>query len=452
MGARSVAVLRQGRSPAGEGRGAGRTAALCGLVLLVFAVSLITVADGRLNFNVYRVDLDVYRLGAHAWLSGHDLYGRLPLTSNGLNLGFTYPPISAVAMAPLAVVSSRMAGILITAVTLGLMMTVIALFLRTAGLAGTRRSWRLAALLLPAAALLEPVRTNLAYGQINVVLMALVSVDCLVPETWWRVSGRPIGWPRGALVGAAAAMKLTPAVFVLYFLARRQWRAAATAAASFVVVTGVGALLAPHDSASYWTKEVFQTGRIGPLVFAGNQSLNGFLFRTNLNGSVERETWLAAAAAIGVIGVIALFRVARADRPLVTLGLTACITLLVSPVSWSHHWVWCAPILLTAAVASYRARDRRAMILSGAGLVLFASSPQWWFPGTQNRELHWALWEQLIGSAYMWTALGALIVAALGYFPTLAKPAVPAPVSAADADISAADVTTRTKSDQPAEA
>lgn len=435
MGARSVAVLQQGRSsgsPVGRTRSIGRTTALCGLVLLVFAVSLITVANGKLNFDVYRIDLDVYRLGSHAWLHGHDLYGQLPLTSNGLNLLFTYPPISAVVMAPLSVVSSRTAGILISAVSLTLMMSVTALFLRTAKLADTRRSWRLAALLLPAAALLEPVRTNLAYGQINVVLMSLVAFDCLVPSTWWRVAGRPIGWPRGALVGVAAAMKLTPLVFVLYFLARRQWRAAATAVASFFAVTGVGALFAPHDSVSYWTKMVFQTERIGPLVFAGNQSINGFLLRTRLTGNVERDVWLAAAALVGAIGVVALFRVARTgDRPLVTLSLNAGLTLLVSPVSWTHHWVWCAPILLTAVLASYRARDRRALRYSCAGLLLFIVSPQWWFPGTENRELHWGLWEQLIGSAYMWAALAALIAAALGYLPIVGRTtAAPEPLRA----------------------
>ena len=84
--------------------------ALCGLVLLVFAVSLITVANGKMNFNVYRVDLDVYRLGARAWLHGHDLYGHLPLTSNGLDLLFTYPPISAIVMTPLAVLCGSRIG------------------------------------------------------------------------------------------------------------------------------------------------------------------------------------------------------------------------------------------------------------------------------------------------------------------------------------------------------
>jgi alpha-1,2-mannosyltransferase len=401
MGARRVTTLDQERErqDVRAGRGVRGTAARCALVLVVFGFCLITVAHGRPNFDVYRIDLEVYRLGARAWLSGHNLYGALPPTSNGLDLGFTYPPISAVLMTPLAVVPARLAGILITALTLGLLMAVVALFLRTAGLADRRRSWRLAAPLLPVAVLVEPVRTTLAYGQINVILMALVSFDCLLPETWWRIGGRRVGWPRGALIGVAAALKLTPAVFVLYFVARRQWRAAATTGLSFLAVTGVGALLAPHDSARYWTKMVFDTGRIGPLAFAGNQSLNGMLYRARLTGSAEQFAWLAAAAAVGVLGLIAVSRAARANRPLFALGLTACTALLISPVSWSHHWVWAAPILLTAVLTAYRARDRRTLALSAAGLALFLASPQWWFPATGDRELHCGWWEQAIGSA-----------------------------------------------------
>jgi len=122
---------------------------------------------------------------------------------------------------------------------------------------------------------------------------------------------------------------------------------------------------------------------------------------------------------VGILGVIAIFRAARANRQLLALSLTACTTLLLSPVSWSHHWVWAAPIVLTGLLAAYRARNRAALALFGGGLVLFLSSPQWWFPATENREMHWALWEQLIGSAYVWAALGAVIAVAFGYAPSL---------------------------------
>ena len=54
---------------------------------------------------------------------------------------------------------------------------------------------------LPAALLLEPVRSTLTYGQINALIMALVAFDCLT---------RAPRWPRGVLVGVAAALKLLP--------------------------------------------------------------------------------------------------------------------------------------------------------------------------------------------------------------------------------------------------
>ena len=65
----------------------------------------------------------------------------------------------------------------------------------------------------------EPLRANLEFGQINVVLMTLVIADCVPRRTYW---------PRGALLGVAVALKLTPAVFLLYFLLRRDRRAAVT--------------------------------------------------------------------------------------------------------------------------------------------------------------------------------------------------------------------------------
>lgn len=421
MGAR-VAHLRNRRWRSGVG-------APLLTVLVVFAVSLMTISDGHLTLDIYRLDLDVYRIGAHAWLSGRQLYGPLPPTKGGLSLGFTYPPISAVAMTPLAVIPARIAATVITALTLGLLMAVVVLYLRVAGLAARFGRWRLAALLLPVAALLEPVRTTLAYGQINVVLMALIAFDCLPPRTWWDVDFRPhrIGWPRGMLVGLAAALKLTPAVFVLYFVARRDWRAAGTAIASFAVVTGIGFLLAPHDSWQYWSSTLFDTNRIGPMAFSSNQSINGMINREHLSGTAAHAAWLGASAVVGALALVAVTRESRAGRPLVALSLTACASLLVSPISWSHHWVWCAPALLTAAAAGWRlrGRDRKVLVLACLGLALFISSPTIWFPHANGRELAWGLWEQLLGSAYVWVGLGALCVFALRRKPRLRAPATP---------------------------
>ena len=416
-----------------------RQGVLAALVLLVFCACLLTWQHGSLNLGVYRLDLDVYRIGAQAWLHNHPLYGTLPDTQGGLPEPFTYPPISAVVMSPLAVISSTLAGILMTAISLALLVCVLALFFRATKLAGGRASWRLAATLLPVAVLLEPVRTTLAYGQINIVLMALVAFDCLLPSTWFTVRGRRVGWPRGFLTGIAGALKLTPMVFLLYFVARRDWKGCLSLLAGFLTIGLIGAVFAPHDSWEYWTQTVFQTNRIGPHVFSGNQSLTGVLYRAHLSGQAENRVWLALSAVVGVVAFIAVQRSVRAGRTVTAVALTACAQLLVSPVSWSHHWVWCAPVLLCALVRGRRmwraGAGKRYFWIAAAVAGVFLAEPQVWFPHTMNREYGWALWEQIIGSAYVWVAVVALLLVAFRREP--AAPATAQPDGADDAVLAA---------------
>ena len=137
----------------------------------------------------------------------------LKMRDDGLEL-----PRAAVALSPLSLMPMAVAGTLLTLVSVVLTAVVLRLFLRYGAGAG---SWWLVGWLLPVALLLEPVRNTLNYGQVNILLMALVAADCLLPVT---------RWPRGALVGLAAAVKLTPAAFVLFFLCRGDRRAAGTSA------------------------------------------------------------------------------------------------------------------------------------------------------------------------------------------------------------------------------
>jgi alpha-1,2-mannosyltransferase len=256
--------------------------------------------------------------------------------------------------------------------------------------------------------------------------MALVAADCLVP------GGR---WPRGALVGLAAAVKLTPAAFVLFFLLRRDWRAAATATLSCCAATAAGFALAWRDSLLYWTSVVFQSGRPGNPAYAANQSIEGVLARAGLapDSLAGRGAWLAASAVVLLLACLGMQRALARGRDGTghehrgraagyrgwdawALSLNAFAALLASPVSWSHHWVWGETAMLVLGCLSLReqrpARRRRGLALTIAGTVLFAISPQWWFPSAGNRELHWAWWEQLAGSSYVILAVTVLLAAA----------------------------------------
>jgi len=383
----------------------GARALLVAVNLAAVTFFLLSYTRRGVGFAPYRIDLDVYRIGGRVWLAHGDLYGVLPAASSGARLPFSYPPIAAVLLSPLSLLPMAVAGTVVTLVSVGLTALVLRLFLRSA--AGRRSgSWWVVGWLLPVALFLEPVRNTLDYGQVNIALMALVAADCLSAS---------VRWPRGALVGLAAAVKLTPAAFVLFFLCRGDRRAAATAGVSFAVWSAAGFLLASHDSVRYWTSVVFQTGRPGSLLYAANQSIMGVLARAGLDprSPAAMGAWLALSAVVLTLAWQGMRRALVASTDAWALSLNAFAALLISPVSWSHHWVWAAPALLVLAVIGLRSLRRFTLAGVAAGLAVFAAAPQWWFPSGVNRELHWAAWQQVAGSSYV---IFAVVVLCAGAF------------------------------------
>ncbi len=349
------------------------------LVALNVAVALwflTSIRDGSWSLDVYRADLDVYRRGADMWLRGGDLYGVL----DGTNMPFTYPPISAVLLAPFAVVPFGVASAVLAGLTIAAVAVVLGVVLRSLHAPRT-----LLPALLPAALLLEPVRTTFHYGQVNALLMALVAVDCLV---------RRPRWPRGVLVGLAAAIKLTPGLFVLFFLVRGDRKAVVTTGVSFLCASGVGFLLDWPGSVKYWTESMFRIDRIGEPVRAANQSIMGLLARLGVESSV---LWVLGSAALLGATAIAMRRACAAGQPAWALALCAAGTLPVAPISWSHHWVWCVPILLCLGVTAWRSRNTLTCALAGGGLLLFTLSPHWWFANTAP----WTVDRMLLGNTYL---------------------------------------------------
>jgi alpha-1,2-mannosyltransferase len=387
-----------------------RRAAL--LVTVNLAAAVYFVHFGRAGgLGGYRIDLDVYRTGARVLLHGGDLYGRLPRLSDGHELPFTYPPFAALTFVPLTLVGYRTASWLLTAVTIaGVAATLWCFAASTAGEAGARMR-RLLPWALPAALLLEPVRSTLTYGQINALLMALVAFDCLT---------RAPRWPRGIGVGIAAALKLTPAVFVLFFFLRRDLRSTARAGLSFAACTGAGFALAPHDSLRYWTQIAYQPARIGGIAYAANQSILGTLARLGLSNPARTWLWLALSLLAAASAVTGMRAALKTNRAATALLLNATAGLLISPISWSHHWVWAAPALFTCL--STIPDRRRPPAFAVLALLTFAIAPHWLLPSGGNRELHWAWWQQAIGDSYALTGFVTLTQAAIRNLLHRSKP------------------------------
>jgi alpha-1,2-mannosyltransferase len=209
-------------------------------------------------------------------------------------------------------------------------------------------------------------------------------------------------------------VKLTPAVFVLFFLCRGDRRAAGTAAVSFAAAGAAGLLLSWHDSVRYWTSIVSQTGRPGSPLYAANQSIQGVLSRAGLDPHTPAgtATWLFLSAVVLVLAIAAMRRAVARSQDAWALTLNAFAALLISPISWSHHWVWAEMGVLVLAITSLRYRDRGGLAAAMAGLAVFAAAPQWWFPHGENREILWAAWQQVLGSSYVIYAVVILLLSA----------------------------------------
>lgn len=396
------------RSPGGAGWGptfAWRLFQLLTLAALVWAGWRLL---GRMP---YRIDVDVYRMGGQAWLDGRPLYadGAMFHTRGGLDLPFTYPPLAAVAFAPFALLSLEAASVAITMTTLVLLVVAVTIVLHRCDVwpqtsvstepAWVRQAWLAAAIVAPAVVYLEPIRSNFDFGQINVVLMTLVIADCVPRRT---------PWPRGMLLGLAIALKLTPAVFLLYFVLRRDVRAVVVTIVSAVVATLIGVAFAWRDSLEYWTETVRNTDRIGTATLNTNQNIAGALARLGLGEGPRFVLWVVACFAVLAVTVWAVRRVLKADQPVLALICVAMFGLVVSPVSWSHHWVWALPTLLVTALVAYRKRHAALAVVTAAGFALMVWTPITLMP--EHRETAASLWRQLAGGSYVWWAIAVIVV------------------------------------------
>jgi alpha-1,2-mannosyltransferase len=382
--------------------------------LLAFDLALVVPAV--LSFhpavgNGYLLDLDVYRTGARAWLDGGDLYADLPILA-GFTLPFTYPPFAAAVLAPLAMPPLWVASTLLTVLSVVVMAGSAVLMARALG--APRQYWSLLAVAaIPFVLLFEPLRSNLAAGQVNAVLLLLVVVDCLAltPSRY-----------RGALVGVAAAVKLTPAAFVLFFVLKRDRRAALNAVLSFALCSGIGFLCAPADSWRFWTEVLYETKRIGGPMFTANQSITGVLARFDVPPWLHTGLWLGLCAVVVGLAVAGIRKALAEGQTTLALALTALVPLLCSPISWSHHWVWAIPLVLALGVAGGGGRPPQVVALSG--MSLFVLGAHWWFPATGNVERTWPMWQQLLGGGYTYWGFAVLGCAAAGLLAP--KPRVPA--------------------------
>lgn len=423
------------------------------------------------HFDVY-----VYWYALNNWFSGNSLYDWYALPDYKM-YPFTYPPFGAWVLSPLTWFDYETAArLMIMAIALQTAV-IVALVGRSLGW-----SWGSAFAIAPWAAILvqqclEPFTQSVGFAQVNTAMMALVMIDVAAPDSWKG---------RGVASGLAAAIKLTPAIAVLIFLLRRQWRSAITMVATSLAVTLLSWVISPGESARFFFDAMWNPQRAGDAYYTSNQNLKGFVARAlpentwsiawaiTVALALVAAVWLclriqaaatsvvtphviyddaapgplnAAAPATGATSsaapatgatvyaasaalaapagdavelaasdaVAAPDAVATAPAPVLPENLATLLTaavimtlgLLVSPITWSHHWVWGLASVVALIAVALRLKSAPLAAVALVQGALFIMAPHWWFSHGQVNELHWNVAEQLVGSSYTLAAIAS---------------------------------------------
>lgn len=298
-----------------------------------------------------RIDLHIYFQAVKHDFPGHLYDYHYPR----LGLGFAYPPFAALVLKPLTALSFALVDHAWLVGTVAASAVFLALAARelpaVPRLPGYRTVFAAAALWT------APVLLTGRIGQINAYLALAVVLDFVAARRGRRWAGMP--------TGLAAALKLTPAIAVVAFVACGYRRAAVVAVVSGAAVTVLGFAVSFHDSWRYWTKEVFNTHRVGNLGNDFSNSIRRLLTLSHLPSGGQTLMWLVLAAALLVVAYGRARRAASFGNPFAALVIVMCLGLAVTPITWSHHlyfFILVPPMLLGDGHSPWR-------IAAAAGLA-----------------------------------------------------------------------------------
>lgn len=392
-------------------------------VLVALAVVGATAKPFLTRRSIPLIDLRVYVEAVSTWLAGGPVY-----SLNYNQLDFTYPPFALVALSWVGPLGFPLASVVVTVASIACLAVVVAVL-------GRRLAWTGTQTLVVFGVLLwvEPVRATLRLGQVNLLLLVLVVVDCFVVTPRWR----------GLLTGVATAVKLTPGIFLLWFAVSGQRRAAVRLLAGAAGATLLAVPFAPGSSRRYWTQLFFQN-RIGTVSYAYNQSLSGTIARlARAFDGVPALTAGADVVTLAGCGWLA-WRLARGGDAVAGFAVVATLGLLVSPISWTHHFVWALPLVAVTLSAAGPLRRRtdsvagrgvagRGVAASGVLLtVVFIVALLQQLP-RGGHEMTWTAAQQLAGNLYTFSVVLCLLTLAVAVrsMPPTRRGSAPGPAGVA---------------------
>jgi alpha-1,2-mannosyltransferase len=360
---------------------------LCRFAWLLLVLSIVlNLARLASMPPIATVDLWVYRDGSPHLLTGDLWTYRYGDPSSDFPLPFAYPPFAALVMLPLSLIPWPVVQYgwrLLSLIALWFIAYRSLLLLHGEEAARTReearrlreRSWYWTAF----AIVLEPVHASLNFGQVNLVLAALVMATITARRSWVAGLG----------IGVAAGIKLVPAVSGLFFLARKQWTAIGWAIVTFFATIALGFLVAPNLTKEYYGASILGGGlavRV-PVGSVINQSLRGALSRSIGHDVGAGALWIGCVCLALALTVLAARSAVRAGDALALIIVVEFFGLLASPVSWSHYWVWVIPLLIWLVYGPAR-YSASATVTLGLWLLLTGSWLIKWLLAAQT-----TIWE-----------------------------------------------------------
>ncbi|MGO4591307.1 glycosyltransferase 87 family protein [Paenarthrobacter sp. 2TAF44] len=404
------------------------SAAQRGWILTVAGVLTLAVAVWFLytDYQPFLNDFEVYFYGGGKVLQGGDLYA----VRDGLP--FTYPPFAALLFAGLAAMGFFASSmVFIIAALAGAAVVAAWLARHYFGLKTWRSAFadyrfRTTALVgTGAILLLGPWRDTFVFGQINIILMGVILTDFAL---YGKARAGLIRWPAGLLIGLAAGVKLTPLAFGLYFLVRRDFKALAWMAAGFFGSIAIAWVILPQASLAFWTQILPDTGRIGGPAYVDNLSVKGLLLHFGMpDSSLTSVVWLVLSLGLAALAAKIIKWAVDVDENFIAVSATAILMLLVSPVSWSHHWVWVAVALPSMAFAMHRVPSRNGRMRTAGWIIVSCSTVAFYM--TPKNLAVWAgaaewgkdpqtQWQLMVSSLGVVCGIALLIYWALAYRPS----------------------------------
>ncbi|MGH8889918.1 MAG: glycosyltransferase family 87 protein [Acidothermaceae bacterium] len=377
--------------------GGRRAPVASALALVVLAAALWPMLSARLfEHPAFRMsDLEVYRSAGESLIYGRPLYDYL--TPVPQLLPFTYPPFSAIVALPLALMGSLLTNWVWTLGSLAVLgwITLVSFRPFVRRFPSKYRPFLVVGA-LTAMAWTLPARDCFHFGQVGIFLVALCLLDCVLPKT---------RWPRGILIGFAAAIKLVPGVFIPYLWLTGRRRAAVVATAWFVGFSAATAIAMPSASKKYWTGTLFESGRLGNNAGTSNQALRGMFLRW-LPGHLGSVLWVVSVVVVTIFAYRWARSASNSGFEVRGVAIVGLLSVLISPVSWIHHLAGWVPLLIGVLLGD--GRDWRRVGCAVLATAFFILQIPWYGSTIVAKTADWHVPGRILESGFGLAALFAV--------------------------------------------